>query len=115
MTPATPATTPQPAQIVQPPSKNPSPRERFQSAPDNIRKHTDMVDRPEFQRALDFALLQFNRDQANGPSDQYSKMCAGIASEAVEDFILILRTLAEPPVITKIQRISDHLPELKSN
>lgn len=38
---------------------NPSPKKRFQESVDNVKKHRDLIQLREFDRAADFALLQY--------------------------------------------------------
>jgi len=79
---------------------NPSPKSRFMESADNISKHRAMVDRGEFQRALDYAMMQYvarisvNTETGTSASNMF-KICGA------QEFAQELRLLADewnPPV-----------------
>lgn len=78
-----------------------SPRSRFQSSGDNVKKHRDMIDLPEFQRGIDFALLEYQRSMAinmNPQSTTFTSENIAMAQRlaGAQEFIHVLRELAEP-------------------
>lgn len=78
---------------------NPSPKHRFQESKDNVEKHRNMLQSREFERAIDFALAEYQRYMAQGPLDASpNQALAGHYKQmgAVE-FVHVLKTLAEPP------------------
>lgn len=92
----------------------PSAKDRFRSSPENISRHTALVDSKEFQRALDFAFLSYQeyltRNASDGPTAMASMVKLSGAREFVEQF---LRTLADaPPIMPQALKILDHLPEM---
>lgn len=89
---------------------NPTPRARFQDSKDNVSKHRDLIASREFERAIDFALAEYQRIMAAGPVDSNPQLAlAGHYKQmgAVE-FVHVLRNLAEPPPLPPT-RVSDQL------
>jgi hypothetical protein len=89
---------------------NPSPKARFHESKDNISKHRDLIASREFERAIDFALLEYQRYMAQGPMDSnVNQALAGHYKQmgAVE-FVHILKTLAEEAPIPPV-RVMDQL------
>lgn len=74
-----------------------TPVQRFQTSPDNLSKHRKLVDSPEFQRALDFAMLDWSMEIAATVSDANSALRAGFALAGAVQFMDRLKTLAETP------------------
>ena len=78
------------------PLANPTPAQRFRDAPDNIRKHRDMIDSHEFQRAADFAMLEYQvrlTMSANpAPADVIGQRITGAL-----EFLQVMRFLGEVP------------------
>lgn len=76
--------------------RNPSPKTRFQESIDNISKHRDLIQTREFQRASDYAMLQYQVElagQTNGnvnlAAAAHMKLCGA------QEFMLVLRNLGE--------------------
>src|SRR5512143_438673 len=76
---------------------NPSPKARFLDAPLHITKHRDMLQLPEFDRAITFALLEYQATLSKGPLDFNSCAAAHLRIQGAQEFIHILRNLAEAP------------------
>jgi hypothetical protein len=72
-----------------------SPRERFVSDAKNVRAHQDLVDRPEFDRGADVAMIEVVRNLANKITDSNSAMAAGYELRGAVAFLMQLKTLAE--------------------
>jgi hypothetical protein len=76
--------------------KNPSPKARFQESADNVSKHRDLIQTREFQRAVDFALLQYAaklHDETNGNLNVAAG--AHLRMTGAHEFLFTLRNLAE--------------------
>jgi hypothetical protein len=89
--------------------KNPQPKARFQESSQNISKHRDMVESTEFQRACDFALLQYTALMTQTALDNFNIAAAcHFKLAGAQEFILTLRTLAESatpsasPIVTAL-------------
>lgn len=103
--PATPAN-----QKAQPPAFNPnsSPRQRFQSVPAWIGTHRQLVDSEPFQRAVDFALLQYQQQVSAKIIDANGAGAAGLKMQGVVEFLAVLRNLSETAIPTP-RRPDDNL------
>lgn len=66
----------------------------MQSA-DNISKHKHLVDLPELQRGLDFALMHLQGMWCEQVKDQTSAMAVGLKLQGVLEFIQTFKLLAE--------------------
>lgn len=81
------------------PNVNPSPKERFLSNREFVTKHHDLIQLPEFQRALDYALLQMSRELAiRETPDAQDAMGAHYEIKGANDFIKTLKRLAESDI-----------------
>lgn len=89
------------------------PQSRFQQSQDNISKHRDLVEDPRFQRAIDTAMLQYQRQISATPPSQYEAMCNGIAMKAVIDFCELLKRLSEKTVIPPRTPPNDNLRDVR--
>lgn len=89
---------------------NPPAKLRFQESSDNISKHQKMIALGEFQRAIDFSLLEHNRTLAEGATDMNKAAVAGIKMQGVQEFIIILKYLAEKPLPFTGIHVADNLP-----
>jgi hypothetical protein len=76
------------------PNVNPSPRVRFQSVPENIKRHRELVTRDDLQTSLDFALLEYQRLVMKTTEPQVAGMGHFKMAGALE-FIHAFKTLAE--------------------
>jgi hypothetical protein len=86
------------------PPINPSPKWRFMQSEQNISKHRQLVDSPEFDRAIDFAQMQYIRGLVEtAPQDisgtTYMAVSASLFQRVVgmQEFVKVLRHLAETP------------------
>ena len=76
--------------------KNPSPKTRFQESIDNISKHRDLIEMREFQRASDFAMLQYQLELANAANGNVNLAAAAhMKLCGAQEFLLVLRNLGE--------------------
>lgn len=83
------------------PNLNPPPKHRFQESADNISKHREMVESRTFERAIDFALMQYQlllaaETQRNPGAAAFS----GLKATGAVEFVDVLKNLSEmPPII----------------
>lgn len=89
---ADPTPTPQ-----QPPLANPSPRHRFQESANNVSLHRKMVDSHEFQRATDFAMLEYSASLSTQTVDFQGGAANHFKLRGALEFLQTLRVLAEAP------------------
>jgi hypothetical protein len=81
-----------------PPNVNPSPRQRFQESSQSISHHRELIQRNEFQRALDYAVLHMQWVMAKQEFKDFNGVAANqMKMVGVHEFIAIFKTLAEPP------------------
>lgn len=89
----------QPPQAV---ALNPSPKLRFMQSPDNIKKHRDMIDSNEFQRACDFALLQYQSQLSMTTVDMAGAAANNFKMLGAQELLQTMRLLGESvPRVTK--------------
>lgn len=82
------------------PITNPSAKARFMASPDNITKHREMVDSREFERAIDFGLMQYQQRLAFTLADETNSNAAAAAAlkmKGAMEFVTELRMLGEAP------------------
>ena len=96
----------------QPPQVNPSPRTRFQMSPDNISKHRDLIATREFDRACDFALLEYQGHLSVASKTQMDAMESGYKAKGAIEFLAVLRTLGEQPQRAEPRVDPDNLMKL---
>lgn len=84
------------------PNLNPMPGDRFRDSPNSISEHRAMVESRPFQRAVDFAMLEYQavlaREVQSAPTmaaGQGFKLCG------VYEFIAVLKTISETPAIIR--------------
>jgi hypothetical protein len=80
---------------------NPSPKTRFQEVESNIRDHKRMVDLPEFQKGMDYAMLEAQSRWARQVNDGQTAMAVGLKIQGALEFIQELVLLAENQVPVK--------------
>lgn len=82
------------------PVKNPSPREQFRAAVDNISKHRNLIDSPEFGRAVQFSMLEYQAMLSTQTKDGNSAMAVGYKLQGALELMAVMRNLAETPPVT---------------
>jgi hypothetical protein len=91
---------------------NPTPKQRFQQSNDNISKHKRLIEQPEFQRAIDYALREYghrvNLDTENSPGTAGANSYRSLGAE---QFVHELITLAETPPPPRAVVDTDNLRE----
>ena len=91
----------------------PTPKHRFQESKDNVSKHRDLVASKEFERATDFALLQYQAQLASTVNADFNGMAAmGLKILGAQEFVRTLRMLSESPSIPDV-RVTDNLDHSK--
>lgn len=74
----------------------PLPKVRFQESKDNVTKHRDLVASREFERAIDYALLQYQASLAATVTQDFNGMASmGLRLMGAQEFVRTLRMLAE--------------------
>jgi hypothetical protein len=96
------------------PTSNPSPKSRFLESNDNISKHKRMIESNEYQRGLDFSMLQYQADLALRCSDPNNAHVMGIKLSGVLEFLDVMKRLADSPQEWKSPTFKDHLPEFNT-
>ena len=99
---------------IQRPNTNPTPRARFQSGTNNIRDHRALLESPAFERACDFALLEYQRALADQSRDGNSAMAVGFRAMGAIEFLGILKTLGEPAAVLLQRKDLDNLPDVSN-
>lgn len=91
------------ANLTNQPNLNPSPKQRFMQSPDNISKHRELVESREFQRALDYATLEYQlllaREVQANPQMAGGQ---GFKLTGATEFTAVLRTLSEMPRLDRV-------------
>jgi len=79
---------------------NPTPKTRFQASPDSVSKHRDMVASREFERAIDFALLHYQRQVTELSTENFNVAGANqFRLIGAQEFVAVLRNLSEAPTL----------------
>jgi hypothetical protein len=97
-----------------PPTVNPSPKARFMAVASNLREHRAMIEKPEFDRAIDAAQLEYQKLLAGQAVDGNTAMSAGFRAQGAIEFIGILKTLAESVQMPAPRRDPDNLPNVEN-
>lgn len=92
---------------------NPSPKSRFMLSADNITKHRNLVDSREFERGVDFALLEYQAQLMQYATDGNGAAAVGIKLRGVHEFLQTFRLLGEELKVVTPTIVRDHLPEPK--
>lgn len=95
-----PSITPLPTQ----PNHNPSPKQRFQQSNDNVSKHRDLTASREFERGMDFAMLEMCSRLAATITDGNSAMAAGFRLMGAHEFAQNLKLLSEKPATLNVKQ-----------
>lgn len=82
------------------------PKVRFQQSNNNIAAHRDLVDRNDFQRACDFALLEY---QAKLCEQEPNAGIIGVKIMGAQEFLKEFRLLSEKMELKTLPKISDNL------
>lgn len=98
--------------MATPVSPNPSPRVRFQAIPNAITQHKALLEKPEFDRAADYALMEYNRLTAEQVRDGNSAMAMGFKLQGALEYLQTLKTLAEAAPVMMARKDLDNLPDV---
>lgn len=75
---------------------NPTPKKRFQESADNIKRHRDLIQTREFERACDFALLQYMAQVGQETDGNLNAAAAAhLRLTGAREFLWHFRNLAE--------------------
>lgn len=77
------------------PNRNPTPKERFLSNGTFIKEHHALVDSPEFERAADYAMLQYTNALNGKVADAISASAVGFKMQGAIEFLMIFRKLGD--------------------
>ena len=92
------------------PVLNPSPKLRFQTSADSVSKHQDMVDSTTFQRACDFAMLEYGRILHEQATDANNSIHVALRLRGAHEFLNIFRNLSEkaaqPPTPPPVRNLN---------
>ncbi len=90
------------------PNLNPSPKTRFRASGLNISEHRTLVESNAFQRACDFALLEYQAQIALTLSENPNlATVGGLKITGAQEFVMILRTISEMPRIVSRQPVQN--------
>lgn len=79
-----------------PPNVVPSPKQRFQESQQNVSHHRELIQRNEFQRACDFAMMQYQGELAANSTDNFNVCAAAhLKITGALEFIRVFRLLGE--------------------
>ena len=98
--------------MAQQPNVNPTPKARFQSAPQNITAHHAMIERDSFDKAADAALLQYCADMAQQTRDGNSAMAMGFKLQGALEYLQTLKLLEETGPTPVARKDLDNLPNV---
>jgi hypothetical protein len=85
-----------------------SPRQQFQQNAAFLHAHREFVGSDAFSRSINAALLQQQIEWGQQVKDQGTAMMVGIKIQAVQEFLMTLKTLAEVPKLS-VTRPNDNL------
>lgn len=97
--------------MATPPNINPTPRAKFQAPVNNVKDHRALLELPAFDRAIDSALLEYQRLLADQSRDGNSAMAVGFRSMGAVEFVNILKTLGESSTVVTPKKDLDNLPD----
>jgi len=72
-----------------------TPKARFQAKPDAIKRHHDLIDRPELQEAIDVAFQQYVQTQVGGKGDAGTASAAFFCIQGAKEFMETFLHLAD--------------------
>lgn len=81
------------------PPLNPSPKQKFISSETNVKAHRHMVDSQEFERALHYATLEYQRVLCENSTDMSAAAASHFRLKGAQEFVHVLRNLSETPRI----------------
>jgi len=90
-----------------PPASNPSPKQKFLELGSNIEQHRRMVDRPEFETAIDTSLLEYQRVLCEQRGDMSVAAANHLKLCGAQEFIHVLRNLSELPQLPQVEKITN--------
>lgn len=91
---------------------NPSPRQRFQMSSKAISAHRELMQRPDLEVGLDFALMEYQGILSRQSTTFNDAAANHFKITGVLEFLQTLRQLAEPNAPTTLPK-SDNLPANK--
>lgn len=86
---------------------NPAPKSRFQESGGNISEHRDLLQGKSFERAIDWALLQYQYELCREKGDLNSSAAKHLRMQGAQEFIDVLKYLAESPTREMASKITN--------
>ena len=83
------------------------PKARFQESGGNISQHRDLLQNVAFQRAIDWALLQYQRQLCEEQLDMNQSAAAYLKLKGAQEFVRCLFMLAESATMEVTQKIQN--------
>ncbi len=84
------------------PIRNPTPKQRYMMNVTFLKDHHAILDHPGFDRACDYALLQYQRQLTSNTSDAITASAAGFRMQGAMEFLMVLKNLGDSsPVPTR--------------
>lgn len=83
---------------------NPSPKQRFIATKAYVDAHRDFCQRPDLQRALDFALAQYAWELCAMDMDGNKAAQNQFKLTGAHEFVRTLKSLAETPMMPRVVR-----------
>lgn len=88
------------------PVYNPRPKARFAESDQSVTKHRDMVTDRTFERAADFALLEYLEELC---TKEQNPAFIGLRMMGAREFLKTMKLLAEKEELRPIAKIQDNL------
>ncbi len=76
---------------------NPSPKQKFMSLKEWVEQHHAMIDGQQFERAMQYGLLEYQRRLCEQTTDMAGAAANHWKMVGASELMHVLRTLAEPP------------------
>lgn len=86
---------------------NPAPKARFQESGGNISQHRDLLQNVALDRAIDCALLQYQYELCREKGDLNSSAAKHLRMQGAQEFIDVLKYLAESPTREVANKITN--------
>ena len=86
---------------------NPQPKIRFQENGGNVSQHRDMLQNVAFQRAIDWSLLQYQRQLCEEAGDLNQAASKHLKLMGANEFVRCLFMLSETPARDIVENITN--------
>lgn len=89
---------------------NPTPRQRFQQSAKTVSAHRELMQRPDLEAGMDFALMEYQRQLAQSVTTFNDAAANHFKITGALEYIQTLRNLAEPSALPSLPK-QDNLPQ----